>query len=111
MQFQIGVARRICETIGTLNMPSVAEKLGQMAAQAAMVEGLVYGMESGGGDYNGYYVPDRNLMYTAQLPNQGPFSIRYPRGKGVTLDWKKHIKELGEFFTGAFGGQSFPRIR
>ena len=42
MQFQIGVARRICETIGTLNMPSVSEKLGQMAAQAAMVEGLVY---------------------------------------------------------------------
>ena len=36
----------------------------------------------------------RNLMYTAQLPNQGPFSIRYPRGKGVTLDWKKPFKEL-----------------
>ena len=33
MQFQIGVARRICETIGTLNMPSVSEKLGQMAAK------------------------------------------------------------------------------
>ena len=36
----------------------------------------------------------RNLMYTAQLPNQGPFSIRYPRGKGVTIDWKKPFKEL-----------------
>ena len=24
----------------------------------------------------------RNLMYTGQLPNQGPFSIRYPRGIG-----------------------------
>lgn len=24
----------------------------------------------------------RNLMYTAQLPDQGPFSIRYPRGVG-----------------------------
>ena len=36
----------------------------------------------------------RNLMYTAQLPNQGPFSIRYPRGKGVTVDWKKPFKEL-----------------
>lgn len=30
----------------------------------------------------------RNLMYTAQLPNQGPFVIRYPRGKGVGLDWR-----------------------
>jgi 1-deoxy-D-xylulose-5-phosphate synthase len=36
----------------------------------------------------------RNLMYTAQLPNQGPFSIRYPRGKGVTIDWKKPFKGL-----------------
>ncbi len=36
----------------------------------------------------------RNLMYTAQLPNKGPFSIRYPRGKGVLLDWKKDFKEI-----------------
>ena len=36
----------------------------------------------------------RNLMYTAQLPNQGPFSIRYPRGNGVTIDWKNDFKEI-----------------
>ncbi len=30
----------------------------------------------------------RNLMYTAQMPDQGPFSIRYPRGNGVMTDWK-----------------------
>ena len=36
----------------------------------------------------------RNLMYTAQKPNQGPFSIRYPRGKGVIVDWKKEFKEI-----------------
>ncbi len=36
----------------------------------------------------------RNLMYTAQKPNQGPFSIRYPRGKGVVVDWKKEFKEI-----------------
>ena len=36
----------------------------------------------------------RNLMYTAQLPNQGPFSIRYPRGNGVMLDWKTPFEEL-----------------
>ncbi len=36
----------------------------------------------------------RNLMYTAQLPNQGPFSIRYPRGNGVMLNWKKPFKEI-----------------
>lgn len=36
----------------------------------------------------------RNLMYTAQLPNQGPFAIRYPRGRGVTLDWKQDFSEI-----------------
>ena len=30
----------------------------------------------------------RRLMYTAQLPNQGPFVIRYPRGRGVLTDWR-----------------------
>tara|TARA_B100001094_G_C18165738_1_gene791940 strand:+ start:50 stop:1984 length:1935 start_codon:yes stop_codon:yes gene_type:complete len=36
----------------------------------------------------------RNLMYTAQLPNKGPFSIRYPRGKGVMTEWKTPFKEI-----------------
>ena len=36
----------------------------------------------------------RNLMYTAQLPNQGPFSIRYPRGQGVMLDWQTPFEEI-----------------
>ena len=36
----------------------------------------------------------RNLMYTAQLPNQGPFSIRYPRGKGVMVDWQTPFEEI-----------------
>ena len=36
----------------------------------------------------------RNLMYTAQLKNNGPFSIRYPRGKGVMTKWKKPFVEL-----------------
>ena len=30
----------------------------------------------------------RKLMFTAQLPDQGPFAIRYPRGRGVQVDWK-----------------------
>ncbi|MBR6539710.1 MAG: 1-deoxy-D-xylulose-5-phosphate synthase, partial [Bacteroides sp.] len=36
----------------------------------------------------------RNLMYTAQLPNKGPFVIRYPRGRGVLTDWKCPLEEL-----------------
>ena len=30
----------------------------------------------------------RRLMYTAQLPDMGPFVIRYPRGGGVLQDWR-----------------------
>ena len=30
----------------------------------------------------------RRLMYTAQLDGQGPFVIRYPRGRGVLVDWR-----------------------
>ncbi|EFK60014.1 1-deoxy-D-xylulose-5-phosphate synthase [Sphingobacterium spiritivorum] len=36
----------------------------------------------------------RNLMYTAQLENKGPFVIRYPRGAGVMPDWKRPFKEI-----------------
>lgn len=37
----------------------------------------------------------RNLMYTAQLPeNKSPFSIRYPRGCGVKPDWKQAFKKI-----------------
>jgi 1-deoxy-D-xylulose-5-phosphate synthase len=36
----------------------------------------------------------RNLMYTAQLPDHGPFTIRYPRGNGVMTDWKTAFKEI-----------------
>jgi 1-deoxy-D-xylulose-5-phosphate synthase len=36
----------------------------------------------------------RNLMYSAQLEDRGPYSIRYPRGNGVMLDWKTPFKEI-----------------
>lgn len=36
----------------------------------------------------------RNLMYTAQLPGQGPFVIRYPRGRGVTVDWRRPMQPI-----------------
>ncbi len=36
----------------------------------------------------------RNLMYTAQLRNNGPFAIRYPRGRGVMTDWQKPFREI-----------------
>lgn len=36
----------------------------------------------------------RDLMYTAQLEDMGPFSIRYPRGRGVMPKWKTPFKEI-----------------
>ena len=30
----------------------------------------------------------RRLMFTAQQPGQGTFVIRYPRGRGVQVDWR-----------------------
>ncbi|TSD63782.1 1-deoxy-D-xylulose-5-phosphate synthase [Inquilinus sp. KBS0705] len=36
----------------------------------------------------------RNLMYTAQQENMGPFVIRYPRGNGVMVDWQRPFKAI-----------------
>jgi 1-deoxy-D-xylulose-5-phosphate synthase len=36
----------------------------------------------------------RNLMHTAQLGGKGPFVIRYPRGRGISTDWKTPFEEI-----------------
>ncbi len=36
----------------------------------------------------------RNLMFTAQQPDQGAFVIRYPRGRGVLTDWRNAMQVL-----------------
>ena len=36
----------------------------------------------------------RNLMYTAQHDNLGPFCIRYPRGNGVLTEWRTPFKAI-----------------
>ena len=36
----------------------------------------------------------RNLMFTAQQHDMGPFVIRYPRGKGTVVDWRQPMKSL-----------------
>ena len=33
-------------------------------------------------------------MFTAQLPDKGPFVIRYPRGGGVLKDWRCPLEEI-----------------
>ena len=36
----------------------------------------------------------RDLMFTAQSDDYGPFAIRYPRGRGVMIDWKTPFEKL-----------------
>ncbi|WP_306012818.1 MULTISPECIES: 1-deoxy-D-xylulose-5-phosphate synthase [unclassified Allomuricauda] len=36
----------------------------------------------------------RNIMYTAQLGLDLPIAIRYPRGRGVNLDWRNKFEQI-----------------
>ena len=36
----------------------------------------------------------RNIMYTAQLGLEQPIAIRYPRGRGITTDWKQPFSKI-----------------
>ena len=36
----------------------------------------------------------RSLMFTASQDNMGPFTIRYPRGNGVMIDWRTPMEFL-----------------
>ena len=90
MRFLVGLAHKVAEINGILSFPQVREQLGNLAAQAAMVKGLVHGMEAAGGEYHGYYVPDRNLMYTAQVLTQDLYprfinAIRELAGGGLIM--------------------------
>jgi 4-hydroxyphenylacetate 3-monooxygenase len=69
-RFLAGIARKLADVIGTTNMPQVRDQLGRIAAQAAMVESMMYGMEAGGHTTDGYFAPNRHFMYTAQVVTQ-----------------------------------------
>jgi 4-hydroxyphenylacetate 3-monooxygenase len=73
LRFLAGIARRIAETNGILGMPVVQQTLGYLAAQAAMIEGLVSAMEVRGQQHHQhgkYFLPDRHLLYAAQVLSQ-----------------------------------------
>ncbi len=36
----------------------------------------------------------RNIMYTAQLGLDHPIAIRYPRGRGITVDWQQPFEAI-----------------
>jgi 4-hydroxyphenylacetate 3-monooxygenase len=70
MRFLAGVARRIAEINGIIDFPQVRETLGQLAANAGLVSGLVSAMEAKGWHYGRYFVPDRHTLYAAQVLTQ-----------------------------------------
>ncbi len=37
----------------------------------------------------------RNMMFTAQLGLEQPIAIRYPRGRGTTINWKAPFQKIG----------------
>ena len=90
MRFLAGLARGIAETNGTLAFPQVREMLGQVSAEAEMVDALVRSMEVKGRMENGYFVPDRHTLYSAQVLTQqlyGKFlnTLRDLAGGGVIM--------------------------
>ncbi len=70
LRFMAGLGHKLATVNGTLVYPQVKETLGQLAAEVAMVEGLVAGMEAKGSLHGQYFIPDRHLMYAAQTLTQ-----------------------------------------
>jgi 4-hydroxyphenylacetate 3-monooxygenase len=70
LRFLVGLARGIARTIGTINFPPVVDVLGKLASQAALIEGMVLGMEAGGAMRGDYFLPNKHLLYAAQVQSQ-----------------------------------------
>ncbi len=70
IRFLVGLARKLADTIGTAAMPQVRDKLGHLAAQAAMVDAMMSGMEVAGETRGRWFVPNRHFMYSAQVLTQ-----------------------------------------
>jgi len=68
LRFLIGVAKRTTEVSGTIKFPAVAETLGQISSEAASMEAFVNATEVMGTHTKyGYYVPDLNMISSAQV--------------------------------------------
>jgi 4-hydroxyphenylacetate 3-monooxygenase len=69
-RFLLGLARKIAEVNGVIKFPQVQESLGQIAAEVAMVEGMLHGMEVAGTHYGKYFIPNRKMLYSAMVLTQ-----------------------------------------
>lgn len=90
MKFLAGLARGITDTNGTAAFPQVREMLGQIAAEAQMVDALVHSMEVKGRQEGPYFVPDRHTLYASQVLTQQLYgkvvtTLRDLAGGGVIM--------------------------
>jgi 4-hydroxyphenylacetate 3-monooxygenase len=90
LQFLVGIAQRTAATNGITQFPQVREILGQLAAEAAMVDAFVNAMEAKGTQVGPYYVPDRHMLYSAQVLTQQMYpkilnSLRELAGGGMIM--------------------------
>jgi 4-hydroxyphenylacetate 3-monooxygenase len=90
LQFLLGLARKIAETNNIINYPQVRETLGLLAAKVNNIEALVVAMEAAGESFEGYYVPNRSILCTAQVIAQTTYpeiveGIRTLAGGGLIM--------------------------
>jgi 4-hydroxyphenylacetate 3-monooxygenase len=94
LRFLAGIAQRIAEANGIVGFPQVRDTLGQIAAEVGLVDGLLHGMEAKGSEVayrsGTYFVPDRHLLYTAQVLTQQLYpkmiaTIRELAGGGLIM--------------------------
>jgi 4-hydroxyphenylacetate 3-monooxygenase len=90
LRFLVGLARKITETIGTINYPSVCEKLGELAGEVGTIEAFVSAMEIKGASYGKYFIPNKDLLYAAQVQSQAIYpkvihTIRELSGGGMLM--------------------------
>lgn len=74
LRFLTGLGHRIADINGVTQFPQVREMLGQLAAEAGMVDALVTAMEAKGKQIGAYFIPDRHTLYTAQVLTQQLYS-------------------------------------
>lgn len=90
LQFLLGIAHRITQTNGITQFPQVREILGQLAAEAGMVDAFVNGMEAKGVRRGEFFVPNRHMLYSAQVLTQQLYakvlnSLRELAGGGMIM--------------------------
>jgi len=90
VKFLLGLARKIAELNNIINYPQVRETLGLLAAKVNNIEALIIAMEASGEHFNGYYVPNRSILCTAQVIAQTTYpeiieAIRTLSGGGMIM--------------------------